>query len=128
MEYCMSKRSQALLGIFLLVLLWFGLNIGLLFFNDLLVSDHHRSWFSNSEKSYPLMRILQPFISGVYILYLWAKTESAENTRLAWLGFAMIVFLTLIYTLSTSTTPKSMDKSTIICDNNGENCRPFPPP
>lgn len=100
MGLSMSKRNQALLGILLLVVLWIGLNTGLLFFNDLLRSDSRRSWFNNSYGSYPMIRIVQPFVSGVGILYLWAKAEHAKNTGIAWLGFALLVLATLIYTLA----------------------------
>ncbi len=126
----MSKRNQTLLGIFLLVLLWFGLNTGLLFFNDLLRSDHWRSWFYNSYESYPMIRIVQPFVTGVGILYIWIKAKHTENTGLAWLGFACVVLATLIYTLAVPA-PKHLrgetkEIPTIICDKDDPTkCREF---
>ncbi len=126
----MSKRNQTLLGIFLLVLLWFGLNTGLLFFNDLLRSDHWRSWFYNSYESYPMIRIVQPFVTGVGILYIWIKAEHSENTGVLWLCFAFVVVATLVYTLVVPA-PKHLrgetkEIPTIICDKDDPTkCREF---
>lgn len=129
----MSKRNQTLLGILLLVVLWFGLNIGLLFFIDLLYSDHWRSWFSESAESYKVGRIIKPFISGVFILYLWVKI-GIERTGILWLCFAFVVLATLIYTLAVPA-PKHLIQSlsgdtkeipTIICDKDDPTkCREF---
>lgn len=125
----MSKRNQALLGIFLLVLWWFYLNIGLLFFIDLLRTDHWRSWFNETDDTYPTSRIIKPLVSGVFILYLWVKI-GIEKTAIAWLSFAGVVLATLIYTLATPIKQAPSNKPTIVCDKNHENCHvqlPKPP-
>lgn len=121
----MSKRNKNLFIILFVVLWWFFLSFGFVFFIDVFASDYRWTWFHITEESYPMMRIIQPLFSGVLILYFWAKAEYLKNTSIAWLAFAFIVAAMFIYTVATYSSPNA-DKPITICDNNGENCRPHP--
>lgn len=107
----MLPKNQSFSHIVTLIIFWFFLNIGLLFFNDVLRSDSPRSWFHNTYDSYPLLRIVQPFFSGVGILYLWTKADNTENTGIAWLSFLAVVFVTFLYTVFVPPSEKQRGES-----------------
>lgn len=97
----------------LLILWWLYYAIGTVFFIEQLHSDSLRPLFRLGY-DYPVSRIVKPFVVGVIILYCWAKAD-IKNTRAAWLGFALLVFVMLIYTLATP-------KPVVVCEPNRTNC------
>lgn len=127
----MSKRTQILIGLGLSVMLWLYYTIGMLFFIDVLRTDHMRGVFTVSDDAYPMVRIVFPLLHGASVLYIWIKT-GVERTGIAWLGFALVVAITFFYTLAVPPTtypsgnPPKNDKPTVICNDNG--CHAQPPP
>lgn len=127
----MSKRKSILIGIGLLIVLWLYYTIGMLFFIDVLHTDHRRGVFTVNDDAYPMVRIAFPLFYGISVLYIWIKT-GVERTGIAWLGFALLVAITFFYTLAVPPTtypsghPPKNDKPMIICNDNG--CHVEPPP
>lgn len=129
----MSEKSKywfSVLFIVVLVVWWLYHTIGMLFFIDELHSNHWRSWFNESDDSYPVGRVIKPLFLGVGILYIWLKAD-IKNTGIAWLGFAILVAITFFYTLAVPPTtypsgsPPKNNKPTIVCNDNG--CHAEPP-
>ncbi|MGP1608137.1 MAG: hypothetical protein ACTTGU_08350 [Moraxella sp.] len=88
----MSSSKTSLILITLLILTWLGQAIALTVYGDATHNEH-----------YQLDRTIKPLITGGVILYIWHNMHIA-NSRLAWLGFATLIFANLIYVLATAPT------------------------
>lgn len=108
-----DKKWVNFIGIGLLILWWLYYAIGTVFFIEELHSDSLRPLFRLGY-DYPVTRILGPFVMGVALLYFWAKAD-IKNTGIAWLSFALLVLIMLIYTLATP-------KPVVVCEPNRKNC------
>ncbi len=97
----MSKEKSILIGIGLLAVLWLYYTIGMLFFIDVLHTDHRRGVFTVSDDAYPMVRIAFPLFYGIGILSVWIKT-GVERTGIAWLGFALLVAKRFLYACCTA--------------------------